>query len=136
MNSILCAIGTVLLILGSCASAQAKNPNMGRQAVVAQPTGEFEPTLESLKQYKFPDQTSHGGNTLTVDGDWIHGEKDKAIGKPRWTAEELSKILRNFEERKAVPISFMLFSLPRSYTSSGSGNEKQTALFRGDDLFY
>ena len=104
MNSILCATGTVLLILGSCASAQAKNPNMGRQAVVAQPTGEFKPTLESLKQYKFPDQTSHGGNTLTVDGDWIHGEKDKAIGKPRWTAEELSKILRNFEERKAVPI--------------------------------
>ena len=63
MNSILCAIGTVLLILGSCAGAQAKNPNARRQAAVTQPTSKFAPTLESLRQYKFPDQTSHGADT-------------------------------------------------------------------------
>ena len=51
-----------------------------------------------------PNQGLQASANLTVDGGWVHGERDKEIGKPRWTPEELASLLRSFEEHKAVPI--------------------------------
>lgn len=41
---------------------------------------------------------------LVTEGDWGHFSHDSVIGPPRWTAEQMSDLLRRFSERRNVPI--------------------------------
>jgi hypothetical protein len=42
--------------------------------------------------------------TLITEGDWGHWRKDAEIGKPRWSAPEMARTLREFVSRRNVPI--------------------------------
>lgn len=41
---------------------------------------------------------------LVTEGDWGHFTRDREIGKPKWTTEQMSDLLRSFAERRNVPI--------------------------------
>ncbi|MGB2755549.1 MAG: hypothetical protein WBD75_06340 [Phycisphaerae bacterium] len=42
--------------------------------------------------------------TLVTEGGWDHSRNDTEIGKPRWTAREMAKLLKDFGATKNVPM--------------------------------
>jgi len=42
--------------------------------------------------------------TLVTEGGWVHSRNDTEIGKPRWTAREMAKLLKDFGATRNVPM--------------------------------
>ncbi len=42
--------------------------------------------------------------TLITEGDWVHSRKNTDIGPPRWNAQQMTSLLKEFSARKNVPI--------------------------------
>jgi hypothetical protein len=42
--------------------------------------------------------------TLITEGDWVHSQKNTDIGQPRWSAQQMAVLLKDFIARKNVPI--------------------------------
>jgi hypothetical protein len=45
-----------------------------------------------------------GCATLVAEGDWGHFRQDREIGKPRWTADQMSHYLQQFAVHHNIPI--------------------------------
>jgi hypothetical protein len=56
---------------------------------------------------RYPSGTHQGlqaSACFTVDGDWVHSQKDRPIVPPNWSAEQLSSWLKEFAAYRNVPI--------------------------------
>jgi hypothetical protein len=56
---------------------------------------------------RYPSGTHQGlqaSACLTAEGNWVHTQKDSPAGSPRWNAEQLSALLKEFVAYRNVPI--------------------------------